>query len=221
MIKQLIDSHFARVYNLRRMVTIDECHTKEHRFDLSGKNDTLVVAFGEGYASFCNDTQSEIAILDYEGYIDKYAGTVFHTGRIKCDYILESEIGATVILDEITSSSSGMDNLQKAIPGKKSYHGGKFEKAESQLLESLRTLSAVPELASHFAKQAKKVCLCSYKLYTSAEQSLIGNPVSVFSRGQAEANRQAGENGVKISSPMIEALGFEFRRISHSFSYCI
>ena len=221
MIKRLIDSHFARFYNLGRVVTIDESHTTEHRFDLSGENNAMVVTFGEGCASFCNDTQSDIAILDYEGYIDKYAGTIFHTGRMKCDCILESEIGATVILDEITSSNSGLDNLQKAITGKKSYPGGKFEKAESQLLESLRTLSAVPELASHFAKQAKKVCLCSYKLYASAEQSLIGNPVSVFSRGQAEADRQAGENGVKISSPQIEALGFEYRRISHSFSYSI
>ena len=114
-----------------------------------------------------------------------------------------------------------MENLQKAITGKKSFPGGKFEKVESQLLESLQTLCGVPEIAAHFAKQAKRVCLCSYKLYASDEQSLIGNPVSVFSRGQAEANRQAGENGVKISSPMIEALGFEFRRISHSFSYSI
>lgn len=221
MIKQLIDLHFARFYNLGRVVTIDESHTMGHRFDLSGENDAMVVPFGEGYASFCNDTQSEIAILDYEGYIDKYAGTVFHTGRMKCDCVLESQIGATVILDEITSSNSGVDNLQKAITGKKSYPGGKFEKAESQLLESLRTLSAVPELASHFAKQSKKVCLCSYKLYASAEQSLIGNPVSVFSRGQSEADRLAGENGVKISSPQIEALGFEFRRISHTYAYCI
>lgn len=221
MIKQLIDSHFASCYHLGRVVAIDESYTKEHHFDLNGEKDALVVAFGEGRASFYNNAQSEVSILDYEGYIDKYAGTAFHTGRLKCDCILESEKGAIVILNEITSSNSGMENLQKAITGKRSYPKGKFEKAENQLLESLQTLSGVPEIAAYFAKKTKRVCLCSYKLYASDEQSLIGNPVSVFSRGQAEADRQAGENGVKISSPMIEAFGFEFRRISHSFSYCI
>ena len=221
MIKQLIDSYFAGFYHLGRVATIDESQTRESRFDLRGENGALVVAYGDGFASFRNNAQSKIAVLDYEGYIDKYTGTAFHTGRMKCDCILESEKEATVILDEITSSNSGIENLQKAIKGRKPYPGGKFEKAENQLFESLRTLSDVPEIAAHFAKQLKRVCLCSYKLYVADEQSLIGNPVSVFTRGQLEADKQAKGNGVKISCPQIEALGFEFRRISHSYTYYI
>lgn len=221
MIKQLIDSHFARNYHFRRVVTIDESRTKEERFDLKGENGASVVAYGGGFASFKNDSHNEIAVLDYEGYIDKYAGSAFHKGRLKCDYILESEKEATVIFNEITSSNRGIENLQKAITGRKSYPGGKFEKAENQLFYSLQTLSGVPEVAAYFEKQAKKVCLCSYKLYVSEEQSLIGNPVSVFTRGLSEADMQAGENGVKISSPQIEAFGFEFRRISHSYTFNI
>ena len=140
---------------------------------------------------------------------------------MKCDCILELEGESTVFLDEITSLNKGIENLRKAIFGKKTFPGGKFEKAENQLIESLKTLSAVPEIASYFAQQRKKVCLCSYKLYNSDELTLIGDPVSVFSRGQLEADRQAGENGVKISSPQIEAMGFEYRRISHSYTYRI
>lgn len=221
MIKHLIDLHFAGYYKLRRVVTIDEVHTNDSRFDVRGENGTMVIAYGSGFASFSNDAQTDISVLDYEGYIDKYVGTTFHTGRMKCDCILESETGETVILDEITSSSNGVENLQKAIIGNRSFPGGKFEKAERQLIESLQTLNDVPEIAAHFAKQTKRVCLCSYKLYSSEEQSLIGNPVSVFSQGQSEADRQAGENGVKISCPQIEAMGFEFRRISHAYTYCI
>jgi len=221
MIKQLIDLHFAKYYNLGRVVTIDESHTKDSCFDLKCENGILVVAHGEGFASFNNTAQYNIAILDYEGYIDQYSGTAFHTGRMKCDCILESEDDATIILDEITSSKSGIGNLQKPIMGKKSFSGGKLEKAERQLIASLQTLNGVPQIASYLAKQTKRVCLCSYKLYTSAEQALVGNPVDVFSRGQAEAERQAGESGVKISCPQIEALGFEYRRISHSYTYCI
>ena len=51
--------------------------------------------------------------------------------------------------------------------------------------------------------------------------SLIGDPVSAFNLGQKEVERQVGENGAKISCPPIEALGFEFRRISHSFTFSI
>lgn len=221
MIKTLIDMHFASHYGLGREVTIDEVHTTESRFDLSENDGASVVAYGSGYASFGNAPQSDIAVLDYEGYIDKYAGTAFQNGRGKCDCILESDAGMTVILDEITSSSSGVENLQKPIHGRKNYEGGKFEKVEHQLLVSLQTLKGVPEIAAHLDAQTKKVCLCSYKLYTSEEMNLIGNPVSVFSRGQVEAERQTGENGVKISSPQIEAMGFEYRRISHSYIYSI
>ena len=221
MIKQLIDSHFSKHYNLGRVVTIDETHTSDDRFDLMDDGGVSVVEFGCGFASFDNDAKQDIAILNYEVYIDKFAGTQFHNGRRKCDCILESETGLTVILEEITSSRSGLENLRKAIYDKMEFPGGKFEKAEQQLLVSLQTLCEIPEIAQHFASQLKRVCLCSYKLFTSKDMELIGNPVVAFSRGQAEAERQAGENGVKISSPQIEALGFEYRRISHSFVYCI
>ena len=202
------------------MTTIDESHTSDSLFDLDDDG-MAIVAFGSGQASFSNESQKDIVILDYEGYIDKYAGTKFHNGLRKCDCILESESGATVILDEMTSSNRGLENLQKPIQGKRVYPGGKFEKVEQQLLVSLQTLHNVPEIALHLDSQSKRVCLCSYKLYASEELSLIGNPVIAFSRGQAEAERQTGENGVKISSPRIEAMGFEYRRISHSFVFSI
>lgn len=221
MIKTLIDTHFAAHYGLGRVVTIDEIHTAETRFDLKSDAGITIVEQGLGFASFYSEAGDDVSVLDYEKYIDKYAGTAFHTGRRKCDCILESENGAAVILDEITSSNSGIENLQEPITGRRVYAGGKFEKAEQQLLVSLQTLHEVPEIATHLDTRVKRVCLCSYKLYSSSEQNLIGNPVSVFSRGLSEAGRQTGENGVKISSPEIEALGFEYRRISHSFVYSI
>ncbi len=221
MIKTLIDTYFAKHYGQGRVVTIDESHTKEKLFDLKSDNGVTIIEAGKGFASFRNEATRDIAVLDYEKYIDKYTGSKFYNGRRKCDCILESENGSTIILDEITSSDSGIENLLKPITDRRAYTGGKFEKAEQQLLVSLQTLSDVPEIKAHFAAQSKRVCLCSYKLYTSDELELIGNPVKVFSRGQALTERQTGENGVKISSPKIEELGFEYRRISHSFVYSI
>ena len=221
MIKQLVDTHFAGHYKLGRVVTIDENHTTDSRFDLNEHSGTAIVAFSSGSASFENDARQDITVLDYEGYIDKYTGTQFHTGRMKCDCILESETRSTVILDEITTSVSGIENLQKPITGKKEYPGGKFEKVEQQLLVSLKTLYYVPEIAIHLDSQLKRVCLCSYKLYTSSAMAFIGDPITAFTRGMTEAERQSGGNGVKISCPKIEALGFEYRRISHAFAYSI
>ncbi|MBQ8484729.1 MAG: hypothetical protein IJ534_01105 [Bacteroidaceae bacterium] len=222
MIKALINTYFANYYGQGRVVEIDESHTTDSRFDLKEDGGvTTIVEAGSGFASFDNKAQCDIAVLDYEGYIDKYAGTKFHEKRLKCDCILESENSSTVILDELTSSRKGMENLTKPITRKRQYPGGKFEKVEQQLLVSLQTLNDVPEIAAYFASQAKRVCLCSYKLYTFDELEMIGNPVNVFSRGQIEAERQTGENGVIIYSPHIEALGFEYRRISHTYSYAI
>lgn len=221
MIKQLIDTYFAKYYKLSRVRFIDEHHTTEKSFDIKERGNAAIAEFGGGSASFDNEVQRDIAVLDYEGYIDKYVGTVFHAGRLKCDYILESETGTTVIFDEITSSVSGIENLQKPIIGKKQYPGGKFEKVEQQLFESLKTLHDVPEIAYYLDSRSKRVCLCSYKLFSSIALSLIGDPVTAFARGMKEAERQGGENGVKISCPQIEALGFEYRRISHAFVYHI
>lgn len=221
MIKGLIDSYFANHYGLGRLVLIEEAQTAEKRFDLMDDDGAKIVDYGNGYASFDNDNENEIAVLDYEGYIDKYTGTKFYNGRGKCDCIIESEVGKTLILDEITSSTSGIENLTKPINGRKKYEGGKFEKVEHQLHDSLQTLIEVPEIASYVNTLSKKICLCSYTLYSSDVMSLIGDPVSAFNLGQKEVERQVGENGAKISCPPIEALGFEFRRISHSFTFSI
>ncbi len=44
MIKQLVDTHFAGHYKLGRVVTIDENHTTDSRFDLNEHSGTAIVA---------------------------------------------------------------------------------------------------------------------------------------------------------------------------------
>ena len=66
MIKQLIDSHFSSHYHLARIVTIDESHTKDSRFDLQGENRAMILEYGKGFASFYNETQTDIAVRKRE-----------------------------------------------------------------------------------------------------------------------------------------------------------
>lgn len=221
MIKHLIDSCFAAYYNLhRRPEVIDDHHTNDASFDLEDNVGNPIVSFGAGIASFSNNMSKNIMVLEYERYIDKYNRTKFHSGRKKCDFVLEEDDGTTVILNELTSSSAGMKNLVKPIVDKKNtYQGGKFEKAEKQLLESLKTLHDIPAIGSYLAGINKKICLCSYKLNMGVNLSAIGNPVKTFSLGQTLAGRLVGEDGILISSPDIEKLGFEYRRISHDYAF--
>ena len=228
MMKNLIDKYFAVHYHLHRVVAIDEETTQEEQFDLRDESPFLF-PFGDGYASFGNANKDKIHVLFYEEYIQKYAGTHFENGRLRCDFIVHGEPSAAIILNEITSSGKGMDDLKKPILKKDKrtgnkiivYAGGKLEKAETQLLQSLQTLNEVPEIGSFFDAQLRKICLCSYKLYTSVDLTLIGNPVEAFNQGMAMIERETGENGTIVSCPDIENLGFEYRRISHNYSFRI
>ena len=224
MIKELINTYFARHYGLQRASSIDDVSTNEPRFDLLDKT-PIIFPFGSGYASFANASNDDIHILLYEKYIDGFRGTHFETGRKRCDFIIYDTKSSFVALNEITSTNKASEGLKKPITKNDKntiiFEGGKFEKAEKQLLESLKTLRDVDEIKIHLDSQSKRICLCSYKLYTDDTLNVIGNPVSAFNRNQTVIERETGENGIIISCPEIESLGFEYRRISHNYSFKI
>lgn len=56
---------------------------------------------------------------------------------------------------------------------------------------------------------------------TSLIQPSNNYTVNAFNRNRLMEAEEAGENGAQISCPQIEQYGFEYFRISHSFSYRI
>lgn len=214
--KNLIDkyftAHYAKYFAALRnsKVQIKEEQTTGTSFDLQDGS-PYISANGSGKVSFGNPQGHNISVLGYDDYIRKLPGK-FGTGRMRCDFIIEDKVSGIIVLDEITSTGNGIKGHTKPIKNRKNgkvhYQGGKLEKAQQQLLDTLQTLCEVKEIDCHFKKYNKKICLCSYKLCSSNVQS-INNTLTAFNQGVVMTD------GMKLSKKDIESLGFEYRRVTH------
>ena len=90
-----------------------------------------------------SSNRTEVQVINYEAYLIGLKGTKFETGRKRCDFILHETGGSCdsfYILNEQTSTKKNIENLSKPILDKDKnviYPGGKYEKAEIQLLETM------------------------------------------------------------------------------------
>lgn len=124
-------------------------------------------------------------------------------------------------MNEHTSSLGSTDNLSKPIVKRDKnilYPGGKYEKAEVQLLETLKTLKDVACIKAFIDKYQRKVCLMSYEIKT-IQKGEIPDARNAFSRYKQVESRVTGENGAILEHPAINAEGFEYRRISHTYPF--
>lgn len=208
-------------YGLHRTgIEVRSEKTKEPQFDLNDGHDAIVVKYREGNVSFAHSTGSEIEVVDYEYYLNGLSGTKFENGRLRCDFMLY-DLGSKnfFVLNEQTSTKDGTANLEKPIIGKDGnvrYPGGKYEKAENQLLETLKTLTAVPAISHYMSTFQRKICLMSYVINRQEQHSAV---VAFVNRYKQIESKETGENGAILSSPNIEAEGFEYRRISHDYTF--
>lgn len=199
-------------------ITAQEC------FDLTDKGQKLVVDYKAGNVSFDHSSQTEVQVINYESYLIGLKGTKFETGRKRCDFILY-EIGGDAdsfyILNEQTSTKGSIDNLSKPILDKNknvTYPGGKYEKVEAQLLETLKTIKDVPSISSFIDKYKRKICLMSYSINTDQDLK-VTDARKVFGRYRRVESRETKENGALLEQPSINAEGFEYRKISHEYSF--
>ena len=99
------------------------------------------------------------------------------------------------------------------------YPGGKYEKVEQQLSETLKTLKAVPSINIFISKYQRKICLMSYVI-TPKRTSDSSNAKHTFSARYREVEaRETGESGAELEQPELNTEGFEYRRISHTYSF--
>jgi len=219
--KSLIERFFEIHYQLDNNVSIFEQNTTERSFDLDDdQKPNYIVRYTEGIASFTNNKCHDIQVLDYENYITSFENRPSFTNhRRRCDFIMEDKVGNAIILCELASSSRGMSGLMEPM---EEFQGGKFEKVEKQLADSLETLACVPQIKDYFDSLAIKVCLCSYKLFNMSKLSHhIQSTVMAFNRYLKVEEYETGENGAELESKRINNLGFVYKRISHNYSFII
>lgn len=218
--KQLLENDFLKHYGVTSTVAIDCLSITDVDFDLDDENSPISLkTLGKGKASFHNDN-GELEIVHYEDFINQCdKPPSFKKGRKKCDYLLcHTTTPETVMLLEITSALGSRANLELPIThkntGKLLYAGGKFEKCEDQLFQSLSTLDEVPSISRRLKTYTRKICLMAYTIKPAQAklQSIGSRPFAKYLTIEAKAT---SDNGAIIDCPRIEKLGFEYRRIEH------
>ena len=222
--KQLLENDFLKHHKVTATVAVDCLCVTDVDFDLDDQESPISQkALGAGKASFHND-KGELEIIHYEDFINKCdKPPSFKKGRKKCDYLLcHTTTPETVMLLEITSALGSQANLEKRIVHRTTcevlYEGGKFEKCEDQLFQSLCTLVKVPSISGKLNEYTRKICLMAYtiKPAQTKSQSIGSRPFAKYLTIEAKAT---SDNGAIIDCRRIEELGFEYRRIEHQYVF--
>ena len=223
----LLKNDLPAYYGLHRtVINIPSESTRNLCFDLVDGQDAMIVAYRSGNVSFERSSSTVIQVINYETYLNSWAGTSFERGRLRCDFIIyDAENKGIFILNEQTSTTGSIRNFLKPIIDKKTknirFPGGKYEKVEAQLTHTLCTLQAVPTIKAFVETFSRKVCLMSYILLSPEEEKKdVSGAMRAFSirYKQVEA-RETGEDGALLVNPSLNAKGFEYRRISHEYSF--
>lgn len=214
--KGLVDSVFLCVHGIpeNKRKSIDSIITKDIAFDLIDSNKNFVVEHGKGTGSFENLEGFEIEVLAYGKLIKEYdARYASFKGCKNCDFILYSAANSTIIFNEHTSSNNGTQHLDKED---KDTGLTKFQKVVIQLRDSVKKMLEIPDINDFITACSTRICLCSYNLYNGENSTQ-----KAFNRPFAVIAKEVGEDGIKLSSSEIEQYGFEYRRISHDYSFKI
>lgn len=199
--------------------------TNLEQFDLTENEDTIVVPYKNGNVSFDHANQTEIEIINYEKYLNSLSGTAFERGRKRCDLILYEKGGnanSFFLLNEQTTTLSPATTLSKPILDKDKnvvYPKGKYEKVEEQLLETLQTLKGVSSIASFINKYQRKVALMSYQIIPKSTSAAAYTRTAFADRYKKVEAQETGEEGALLPHERLNVEGFEYRRISHEYSF--
>ena len=134
-------------------------------FDLDDEQGSIsfVKEPGQGKLSF-NANCEQIEVVAYDAFFKQIRKPrAFVESHKHCDFLIVSDESATnILLVEITSALGGTFNLRKPILNKKTgkvlFSGGKYEKVENQLTDSLSTLMAVPPINGKIANPRHLSC---------------------------------------------------------------
>lgn len=217
----LMDDYFQvqlpKSLNLNRKIQLRQVLTKEKEFDLqdSAKSNMIVMAKGMGKVTYRNEQEWSLYILDFEHYKAQLnnSAVLKEEGLTRmCDYfIIDTEV-EICILNEISSAIS-VENLDKPT---ENFRGGKSEKAQRQLLDSLKTIKKCAPLWQALSNAKNRICLFSYRI-AQDKDPLINNIRTAFNRPLQVETSISKERGVAYHNEDIEQLGFQYRRAEKTF----
>ena len=217
----LLQNTLVEYYKISSPVNLIFDQIDESEFDLDDSS-CFVVEKGQGKASFINEN-GPLKVLCYEDFIKQCKKPKsFAEGRKRCDFILchDSE-GGSFVLNEITSAYG--DETKLALPilkGNPQYPGGKNQKVIDQFVHTLETLLEVPDVKTKINSYNSKVCLMSFKVFSCGNELIDKTLAAAYSFRKVESLETRGEGAI-IEEKRINELGFEYRRISHDYSFAL
>lgn len=221
-ISELLASDFLDNYNvtMKGRITVVSHLIHSEKFDLDDVEDhvAFIKEAGHGKLSF-NGNLETIEVVGYDDFFKQIKKPRSFVNSLKhCDFLIVSDESSTnFLLIEITSALGGTYNLKEPILNKKTgevlFRGGKYEKVENQLADSLSTLLAVPSINKKIAGYKRKICLMGYKIIPYTDQ--IKRITHPFQRYLEIEMAETTNNGAVIHNLQIETMGFEYRRISN------
>lgn len=223
LLSELLSNDFLACYHINSQVTVNRIVTKAKEFDIDDvPGPVRVLTVGSGKFTL-KDNKGELEIINYEDFINQCKQPPsFLQGRKKCDFVIVSD-QSHILLLEITSARGSVQNLGLPISnprtGVVTFPGGKYEKVEYQLSESLQTMMQVVTINRFVNQMRFKTALMAYKVISPSVVSTLGVGINIFSRYLSIEALETQENGALLSCPQIEAYGFEYRRINHQASF--
>lgn len=193
--ENLLTNNFVSHYNIPLPTTNWAIKTQERYFEVEDTNAgeiQLHTSRGAGMAKFSNQDTLELTIINYDGFITSIPDEVFKSGRKRCDILVTCNTDRYFILGEIKDRSVLNQNTQKNVR----------KEAKKQLISSLNTILAVPEIISYLNLKVVKRC-CYFNKQSASP--IILSATTAFNRLLSFY-----PEGFKMSNPDMENLGFEF-----------
>ena len=193
--KDLLMTNLISHYNLPTpTITNWFIQTQEAYFEIEDTNGLIVLHTirGFGMSKFSNSNTLSLTVINYEKFITAIQDQPFKDGRKRCDIILDSNDNRYLVLGEIKD---------RAIPNSKLNRNIR-RGVKQQLLSSLQTILAVPEINTYSISKVIKRC-CYFNKQSTSPATL--SATTAFNRLP-----NLYLDGFKMSQPGIEALGFEF-----------
>jgi hypothetical protein len=184
-------------------------NTSAAYFEVKDDNMLVYTIVGQGVAKYRNIPTINVNVINFESFIDSLP-PAFITGIVKCDVIVHDDNQQYFLLNELTDTQpvyvTPYTNSRGLQPGKR-------QKAISQLLSSLTLIMAVPAIATFVNTHTFRHC-CFFN-----KQAIAPSPITAttaFNRLNTIAT-----GGLRMSSPTIEAFGFEFWEYSGNQVYTL
>lgn len=226
-ISELLSSDFLDFYQVRRgRITVVSQLIRRDTFDIDDdmSQTSFIKEVGQGKLTFVGNKEY-IEVVAYDDFFKQIKKPrAFVSGHKHCDYLIVSdETMENFLFVELTSALGGTYNLKKPILNKETgaivFPGGKYQKVEEQLADSLDTLMAVPTIRGKIDGYHRRICLMGYKIIPyDDEVKRITHP---FQRYLTVEMAETGTNGAIVHNTNIESLGFEYRRISNDATFSL